>query len=159
MSPHEFQFVRTSLGPPIKLFRCYTFSSMEPLTALWRSQFQEQWHTRFKTARFKPKNFVPIIMVFNWTGKKQTCQHILCGHHTYCSMALIQNRPLQQALHFLYNKINYVRQNYLFLLIRKATCFDPSVGHLQTHISVYVISAVCTLGSQYIYINKIHKIR
>ena len=34
-----------------------------------------------------------------------------------------------------YNKINYVRQHYLFLLIHKATWFDPSVGHLQAYIA------------------------
>ena len=28
-----------------------------------------------------------------------------------------------------YNQINYIRQHCLFLLIHKATCFDPSVGH------------------------------
>jgi len=34
----------------------------------------------------------------------------------------------------IYNKINYIRQHY-FLLIHKATCFDPSVGHLQIYIA------------------------
>ena len=55
-----------------------------------------------------------------------------------------------------------VRPMYVSLgvkrLIHKATCFDLSVGHLQAYISDYVIGAVCTLGSQYVYINTIHKI-
>jgi len=56
----------------------------------------------------------------------------------------------------MYNKINYIRQHYLF--IHKATRFDRSVGHPQAYIADYVIGVVCTLGSQYVYINKIHKI-
>jgi len=32
-------------------------------------------------------------------------------------------------------KINYIRQHCLFLFIHKATCFDPSVGHLQAYIA------------------------
>ena len=39
-----------------------------------------------------------------------------------------------------------------------ATCFDQTVGHLQAYIADYVIGAVCTLGSKYVYINEIHKI-
>jgi len=35
----------------------------------------------------------------------------------------------------MYNKINYIRQHYLFLLTHKATCFDPSVDHLQAYIA------------------------
>ena len=31
------------------------------------------------------------------------------------------------------NKINYVRQHYLSLLIHKTTYFDQSVGHLQVY--------------------------
>jgi len=42
--------------------------------------------------------------------------------------------------------------------IYKATSFDPSVGHLQAYIADKVIGAVCTLRSQYVYINKIHKV-
>ena len=41
--------------------------------------------------------------------------------------------------------------------MHKATCFDPSVGHFQAYIADQVIGAVCTLGSQYVYINTIHK--
>jgi len=40
----------------------------------------------------------------------------------------------------------------------KVTCLDPTVGHLQAYIADKVIDAVCILGSQYVYINKIHKI-
>ena len=35
---------------------------------------------------------------------------------------------------------------------------QPSVIHLQAYIADQVIGAVCILGSQYVYINKIHKI-
>jgi hypothetical protein len=35
---------------------------------------------------------------------------------------------------------------------------QPSVIHLQAYIADKVIGAVCILGSQYVYINKIHKI-
>jgi hypothetical protein len=52
-----------------------------------------------------------------------------------------------------YNKINYTSA-LTFLFIHKATCFDPSVGHLQTYVADKGIGAVCTLGSQCVYINK-----
>jgi len=52
--------------------------------------------------------------------------------------------------------INYIRQHRLFKFIHKATCFDPSVGHLQAYTADYVIGAVCILGSQYVHINKLH---
>jgi len=35
----------------------------------------------------------------------------------------------------MYNKINYIRQYYLFLFIHKATCFDPSVCRFQAYIA------------------------
>ena len=69
---------------------------------------------------------------------------------------VIDLRAEVRTQHYLYNKINYIRQHYLFLFIYKATCFDPSVGHLQAYIADYVIGAVCTLGSQKFYNNKIH---
>jgi len=52
--------------------------------------------------------------------------------------------------------ILYVRT--IFLFVHNATCFDLPVDHLQAYILGYVIGAVYTLGSQYVYINKIHKI-
>jgi len=52
--------------------------------------------------------------------------------------------------------IIYISTIYLF--IHKAICFDPSVGNLQAYIADQVTGAVCTLGSQYIYISEIHNI-
>jgi len=47
--------------------------------------------------------------------------------------------------------IIYVSTTFLF--VHKATCFDLSVDHLQAYITDYVIGAVFTLGSQYVYIS------
>jgi len=70
-------------------------------------------------------------------------------------------KPVERRHHKLlerkFNNINYVRHT-ISLFINKATCFDLSVVHLQASIADYVIGAVCTLESQYVYINKIHKI-
>jgi len=55
-----------------------------------------------------------------------------------------------QLLNILYELTNKYVIKYtsalLFLLIHKATCFGPSVGHLQAYIADYVIGAECTSG-------------
>ena len=59
----------------------------------------------------------------------------------------------REVLEWMYNKIKYTRQHYLFIK-HKATCFDPSVCHLQAYIAyrnlpdfTYFIN-VNILGSQ-----------
>ena len=43
-------------------------------------------------------------------------------------------RRRHKVLEGMYNKINYICQHYN-LLIHKATCSDPSIGHLQAYIA------------------------
>ena len=45
-------------------------------------------------------------------------------------------RRHQEVLEGTHNKINYICQHYLSLLIHKATCFDPTVGHLQANVAM-----------------------
>jgi len=71
-----------------------------------------------------------------------------------CVLSFFFERRHHEVLEWMYNKINYIHQHYLFLIIHKAICFDPSVGHLQTYVADKGIGAVCTLGSQCVYINK-----
>jgi len=45
------------------------------------------------------------------------------------------------------------------ILLYEATCFDPFSGHLQICQQMESTDAVYMLGPQYVYIDKIHKIR
>jgi len=78
--------------------------------------------------------------------------------------SMYENLQSQDMWRFSKESIKFQLKHYLIyvstnILLYEATCFDVLNGHLQAFLQTESTDAVYMLGSQYVYIDKIHKIR